>query len=138
MWNHAPLSNVSSDHSTGTSATLSVQAVPDGMWVFVRRSVTSYSLPATIPNTAVTLKLNLAGAATYNFKVFGIEMVNIPQNNFYVGDGASTSAFTSRWINNTDEKVKSKVENLKNSLINNFITDGNKKEAKNICNAYEK
>lgn len=102
VWLHTPLSNISSDHSSG--ANLIVNAVNDGRGVFLRRPVGDYSLPADIPVTSVTLRLDLPAAATgYNFKVFGVEMVSIPQAPFYIGDGASTSTFTSIQIGNTEE-----------------------------------
>lgn len=102
VWMHGALSNITTDHST-SNANLLVQAVNDGMGVFVRRGLTNYGLPATIGPYNVTLKLNIVGASTYNFKVFGVEMVNINMGNFYIGDGASTSAFTSRLVTSADE-----------------------------------
>ncbi len=91
LWRHANLSTVSADHSVG--GLLKADAVSDGKGVFVYRNANG---GGNIPFTTVTLKMNVAGANydNYNFKVFGVEMVNIPQGNFSIGDGTSTSSFT--------------------------------------------
>ena len=93
LWKHTNLSTVASDHSAGGSI-LKVDAVSDGKGVFVNRIAIG---GGNIGATSITLKMNVAAAnyANYNFKVFGVEMVNIPQETSYsIGDGASTSAFT--------------------------------------------
>ena len=88
LWKHANLSVTSADHSAASP--LKVDAVTDGKGAFVYRSANG---GGNIGNTSVTLKLNIAGAnyANLNFKVFGVEMVNIPQGSFTVGDGACKS-----------------------------------------------
>lgn len=92
LWKHANLSTVSADHSAGGTI-LQVDAVSDGKGVFIYRNANG---GGNIAFTSVTLKLNVASPNydNYNFKVFGIEMVNIPQGNFWIGDGASTNTFT--------------------------------------------
>lgn len=91
LWKHANLSVTSSDHSTASP--LKIDAVPDGKGVFVYRSANG---GGNISSTSVTLKMNVAAAnyTNYNFKVFGMEMVNIPAGSFTVGDGVSTSSYT--------------------------------------------
>lgn len=89
LWYHAGLSTNGGDHST--SSPLQVDPVTDGMGVFIRRSAVG---GGNISSTSVTLKMTIA-AGTYNYKVFGVEMVNIPQGNFDLGDGASASTFNS-------------------------------------------
>jgi formylglycine-generating enzyme required for sulfatase activity len=42
-------------------------------------------------------------AGTYNYKVCGVEMVNIPQGDFELGDGASTSRYNSILVNATSQ-----------------------------------
>ncbi|MDI1257272.1 MAG: SUMF1/EgtB/PvdO family nonheme iron enzyme [Flavobacterium sp.] len=93
LWTHAGLSTLSSDHST--SSPLQVDAVTDGRGVFVRRSALG---GGTVPVTSVTLKMTIP-AGTYNYKVYGIEMVNVPQSNFELGDGTSVSTFNSITVN---------------------------------------
>ena len=87
QWYHASIG------STGNTAAspLQVDMVTDAKGVFLRRSALG---GGNIPSTAVTLKLNIP-AGTYNYKVFGVEMVNIPQGNFEIGDGTSVSTYNS-------------------------------------------
>ena len=87
LWKHANLSVTSSDHSTASP--LKIDAVTDGKGVFVYRSAIG---GGNISSTSVTLKMNVAAANydNYNFKVFGVEMVNVPQGSFWVGDTTSS------------------------------------------------
>jgi formylglycine-generating enzyme required for sulfatase activity len=89
-WAHTNLSTVAGDHST--SSPLQVDAVADGKGVFIRRSSLG---GGTVASTSVTLKMTGLGAGPYNFKVFGIEMVNVPQGAFDLGDATSASTFNS-------------------------------------------
>ena len=95
LWNHAGLSTNGGDHSA--AAPLQVDPVTDGKGVFIRRSALG---GGNVTSTSVTLKMTIP-AGTYNYKVFGVEMVNIPQDNFEVGDAASASTFNSIIITST-------------------------------------
>ena len=88
-WAHAGLSTLSADHST--SSPLQVDPTTDGKGVFVRLSGLG---GGTVASTSVTLKMTIP-AGTYNYKVFGIEMVNVPQGQFELGDATSGSTFNS-------------------------------------------
>ncbi|RYD91787.1 MAG: hypothetical protein EOP50_13695, partial [Sphingobacteriales bacterium] len=83
LWKHATVSSINTDH-TITGGILQIESVADGMGIFIRRSN-----PGSGTVTAsVTLKMNaLTGTGNFNFKVFGTEVVNIPQSNFQLGDG---------------------------------------------------
>ncbi len=87
LWTHANLSTISSDHTAGSP--LQVDAVTDGKGVFIRRSSLG---GGTVGNTSITLKMTIP-AGTYNYKVFGVEMVNVPQGNFEIGDATSVSTY---------------------------------------------
>ncbi len=87
LWSHAGLSTVAGDHST--SSPLQVDPVADGKGVFIRRSSLG---GGNIPSTSVTLKMTIP-AGTYNYKVYGIEMVNVPQGSFKAGDTSIPGAF---------------------------------------------
>ena len=89
IWYHASLSNTSGDHTAG--APLQADAVADGKGVFLRRSALG---GGNIGATAISLAMTIP-AGSYNYKVFAIEMVNIPQGDFQIGDGVSTSTFNS-------------------------------------------
>ncbi len=93
LWNHVNLNT--SGHSAGSP--LQVDTVADAKGVFIRRSAVG---GGNIAATAVTLSMNLP-AGTYNFKVYGIEMVNIPQGDFQVGDGAGSYTYNNVTINST-------------------------------------
>jgi formylglycine-generating enzyme required for sulfatase activity len=93
LWAHAGLSTVAGDHSAGSP--LQVDTVSDGKGVFIRRSALG---GGNIGATSITLKMTIP-AGTYNYKVFGIEMVNVPQGAFDLGDGAATSTFNSISVN---------------------------------------
>ncbi len=97
LWAHAGLSTLAADHST--SSPLQVDAVADGRGVFIRRSTVG---GGSVASTSVTLKMTIP-AGTFNYKVFGIEMVNVPQGQFQIGDGISTSTFNSINITATSQ-----------------------------------
>lgn len=97
LWAHAGLSTVGADHTA--AAPLQADPVTDGKGVFIRRSALG---GGNIASTAVTLKMTIP-AGTYNYKVFGVEMVNVPQGNFEIGDGLSTSTYNSITINATSQ-----------------------------------
>lgn len=87
-WIHAQLAT-SGQSVTGSE--LQVDMVSDNAGVFIRRSV------AGIGNiTEATVTLTLASAINGdNIGIFGMEMVNIPQGQFYIGDGSQNyHAFT--------------------------------------------
>lgn len=97
LWAHAGLSTVAGDHSAASP--LQVDPVADGMGVFIRRSSLG---GGNIGATSITLKMTIP-AGTYNYKVFGIEMVNVPQASYQLGDGAATSTFNSITITSTSQ-----------------------------------
>lgn len=99
VWAHAGLSTVSGDHTAGSP--LQVDTVTDGKGVFIRRSALG---GGNISATSITLKMTIP-AGTYNYKVFGIEMVNVPQGAFDLGDGVSTSTFNSISVNATSQSA---------------------------------
>ncbi|UPT71533.1 MAG: SUMF1/EgtB/PvdO family nonheme iron enzyme [Flavobacterium sp. JAD_PAG50586_2] len=93
LWAHAGLSTVAGDHSAASP--LQADPVADGRGVFLRRSALG---GGNISSATITLKMTIP-AGTYNYKVFGIEMVNVPQAAFEIGDGVSASTFNSITVN---------------------------------------
>jgi formylglycine-generating enzyme required for sulfatase activity len=96
LWTHALVSTVSGNHSV-TGGVLQVDAVADGMGVFIRRSALGNG---NISTSTVTLALQTAANAVDNFQVFGTEMVNIPQGDFFIGDnsnGAGQGSGSNGW-----------------------------------------
>lgn len=100
-WGHAPMTNVSGDFSAVSP--FEIVFVPDSMGIYIRRSADAIG---NISSTSVSIRLNLPVptspyAPEYNFKIFGIEMVYIPQGAFELGDGISSNTFNSLIIDNT-------------------------------------
>lgn len=87
-WYHTNLSTTSSDHTAASP--LVVDAVTDGKGVFIRRSADGVG---NISSTTISLRMTGVPVGEFDFKVFGIEMVYIPQGAFYLGDGLSTNTF---------------------------------------------
>ena len=109
---HAWLSTNAVDHTAANSVpggealtievgTSSIAATPRGMGIFIYQ--TNDVTEAKNITTSVTLKWDKAAQAgemaeidmadNYDVQVFGIEMVYVPQGNFYLGDGASSNCF---------------------------------------------
>ncbi len=97
-WVHQLLSTTSANHTAqdgvSTSTVVAVDATSDGMGVFVKRIGTNVVGNVSAQN--ITLKLagtnpSITTSDADNFEVIGIEMVYVPQGQFYLGDGRSTN-----------------------------------------------
>lgn len=98
LWNHASLSTLIGDHTS--AAPLSVETVSDGKGVFLRRS--SFG-SGNINSVNITLKMNIP-AGTYNYKVFGLEMVAVPQSTYNLGGpGTETTKYNNITIDATSQ-----------------------------------
>lgn len=97
LWQHVTLN--ASGHSTASP--LQIDTVADNKGVFVRRSAVG---GGNIASTSVTLSMNLP-AGTYNYKVYGIEMVNIPQGDFQLGDAAGNYTYSSVTVNSSAQST---------------------------------
>lgn len=97
-WVHQKLSTTSGDHlaklasTSATSTDVQVDAVSDGMGIFVRRI--GINVVGNVASQVVTIKLagtnpSITTSNTDNFEVIGLEMVYVPQGQFYAGDGRS-------------------------------------------------
>lgn len=105
-WSHALLSTVMSEHSFSAGITYAKPIVTTDRFgspgqnntgVMVRRSNVGMG---NISGQSITLKIVGSSNAVvldpsleYDIKVFGIEMVQIPQAAFYIGDGYSSSSY---------------------------------------------
>lgn len=92
-------------HSVGNP--LEIQTVPDSIGVFIRRSANGNG---NIAATAVTLKLGALPLPLneWDFKVYAIEMVYIPESAFYLGCGGTNYyEFVSGGTTNTPYQVTS-------------------------------
>ncbi len=107
LWTHALVSTTSGNHSV-TGGVLQVDAVTDGMGIFIRRSAIG---SGNIATATVTIALQTAANNQDNFQVFGTEMVNIRQGDFFIGDN----------INGFGQGSGSNNWGFKNVLITNAI-----------------
>lgn len=80
QWNHALVD------SAGAASPLFADTTADQTGVMVYRAANGVG---NISNVAVTFRLNGLPPGNYDFNVFGVEMVYVPQDSFYLGDGAS-------------------------------------------------
>jgi len=128
LWSHALLSTTSNAHSAAAvsgSTLLTVDAVADGMGVFIRRltygngNINSHTITLQLSGTYNPSVLN--PSATDNFKAIGIEMVYVPQSSFYAGDGRPNN--TSNFNAGTSNPV----------LINSTIQSNGLGNASNYC-----
>lgn len=89
-WDHVDLSTTAANHTATGGTGLFIEASTDGKGIFVRRN----SVGGGTQNATITVQFAAAmpAAATTNFFVYGIEMVWVPQGNFTVGDGSTTTA----------------------------------------------
>lgn len=111
LWNHVNLN--ATGHSTASP--LQVDTVSDNKGVFLRRSAVG---GGNIAATTVTLSMNLP-SGTYNFKVFGIEMVNIPQANFQLGDTVGWATYNSITIDSNAQTNGLTASQLQSSFSTN-------------------
>ncbi len=87
-WTHADVSTQTTDHTIATP--LGIETVADGKGVFIRRND---GLSGNVNTTTVTLKLqNPLPNDAYGIKVFGVEMVYVPEGPYYLGDSTSFDA----------------------------------------------
>jgi len=86
-WDHR---NVSSLGNTVAGGILQINVASDNAGVFIRRSSAG---GGNISTSAVTLTFQTAfpSVSTVNFEVIGVEMVYIPQEQFYVGDNSTNT-----------------------------------------------
>ena len=91
-WSHALVAtSTPGNHiiNSGGGGLLQIDAVTDGMGVFIRRSGIG---SGNIATANITLKLQSTYTiASTNYEVIGIEMVNVPQGTFNIGDGSTLS-----------------------------------------------
>ena len=89
-WNHLDLSPVPGDYQVSLSS-LEVVPVSDQKGVYVRPSQ-----PGSGNTGIATVRLKLAQAlnnGNYDIRVYGIEMVYIPEGSFFLGDSLANNTF---------------------------------------------
>lgn len=92
QWSHVDLSNIVSDHSAASPLEVYIDGKdtsPNTKGLFLRRATAG---TGNITNSAISLRLKNLEEGEFDFRVFGIEMVQIPQDSFYLGDGSNTTS----------------------------------------------
>jgi formylglycine-generating enzyme required for sulfatase activity len=86
QWSHVNLSSLVGDHTIASplEAYIDGKDVSGTKGLFLRRSADG---TGNINNTVVSLRMSELPVGEYDFRVFGIEMVQIPQGSFQAGDG---------------------------------------------------
>lgn len=100
LWRHQLVSSTSGNHAI-TGGVLQVDAVTDGIGVFIRRTNPG---SGDVSGT-VTLQMQTLPPGTLNYKVFAVEMVYIPQGQFFLGDGGAAPKFTSTTITSETQSL---------------------------------
>ena len=93
QWSHVNLKPTAASHNAVSPLEVYMDGRDGnvaGKGVFVRRAAAG---SGNIAPTLVTLSFAGIGTGEYDFKVFGIEMVQIPQASFQLGDGVSAFTF---------------------------------------------
>ncbi len=88
-WLPIDLSTSIADHGTGDSL-LMIETVTDGKGVFVKRRKEG---EGNIPSISLSLQMAHMPAQAQAIKVFGIEMVYIPEGPFWIGDSLQANSF---------------------------------------------
>jgi hypothetical protein len=129
-WVHQLVSSTSSNHTAmsgaSTSTLVAVDAVTDGMGVFVKRIGTN--VIGSVTAQTITLKLattnpSITTSSSDNFEILGMEMVYVPQGNFYLGDGRTTN--TSNFsAGNTNQPllINSTIQSAGLGAYNNYTS----------------
>jgi formylglycine-generating enzyme required for sulfatase activity len=117
-WVHADLSG--SGHSLSSTSQLQIDLASDNKGVFIRRSA------AGIGNiTQVTVTLTLASAInTDNIGVYGMEMVNVPEGQFYIGDGVNSQYRFTNGNTTSPKLITQAIDNAGLGARTNYNKDG--------------
>jgi formylglycine-generating enzyme required for sulfatase activity len=98
-WKHATINYVdgtavNDGHTEPSGSTITTPS--DGRGVFIYSDAVEVSGNVSYPGAKLRWNYGTDGVAddaTVDVKVFAIEMVNVPQGNFYLGDGSSDGTF---------------------------------------------
>ena len=90
-WVHIDVEQSSTLHYT--SSPLTIETVSDGKGLFLLLQTQGVT---NVEWAQVTVKTTVNVEEFRQIKIFGIEMVNIPQGSFYLGDGASISSLANK------------------------------------------
>ena len=113
QWSHAKI--VSSDIGSG----LEEVSQSDQNGIFIRNSGT---YDGHVPATSISLDLGTLSGPFPDIKVFGIEMVYIPEGSFYIGDGNSSGSYGI--YSETEGDISGPYQITDSNLIQTGSSDG--------------
>lgn len=118
-WQHAWLNDAGHTAPTGSTIT----PASDGTGAFIYRNANG---SGTFSLTGVQLRWNygangVADDAIVDIQVFAVEMVYVPQGNFYVGDGTTTTVRGQFTAHNTTGNFQITSESVPATLVHEFI-----------------
>ncbi len=131
-WSHGLISTTLTNHtfptifeptqSDGTAP--GIDASPNNTGVMIRRTNNGFG---TVSGTITLLVTNLPTSGDFDFRVFGIEMVFIPQGNFYAGDQASSSYIRTSTSDNSPKLFSSEASTTisSNGTSSNYTLTAN-------------
>lgn len=88
-WKHIDLSSIEADHQVGDTL-LHIETVLDKKGIFVQRRDFG---EGNIPFISLDLLMSQAPSNPQAIKIFGIEMVHIPEGAFWIGDSLQYNSF---------------------------------------------
>jgi formylglycine-generating enzyme required for sulfatase activity len=100
QWSHVELSSIVGNHTAAAPLEIYIDGkdASGTKGLFLRRSADG---TGNIASTVISLRMTALPIGQYDFRVFGIEMVQVPQGSFQLGDGnVSTGSFKNGSTNN--------------------------------------
>ncbi len=116
QWEHALID------SAGAASPLRADTVNDAMGILVYRSADGVG---NVGATDVSARLSNLPSGNLEFKVFGVEMVYVPQGSFILGDGLSAQTFRRGSVTATPYQVTSENAITFASSGGNLYATGN-------------
>ena len=111
QWSHVDLSSLAVDHAVASPLEVFIDGKDAGTnakGLFIRRGSDGFG---AITNVAVSLRMESLPVGQFDFKVFGVEMVQIPQGSYQLGDG-NTSTGSFRRGNSNSPYIVSSENNI--------------------------
>ncbi len=128
-WYHATLNSISANHSTGSQGTEATINIPDGAkgGMYYR----STDGEGTFASEAIKFRWEYGidgisdsiSSAISDIKVFGVEMVYVPQDTFYVGSGGYESQHFYSYGSNSPYLISSEDSIIVEPTLGNLWAD---------------
>jgi formylglycine-generating enzyme required for sulfatase activity len=137
QWQHADLSSTLGDHTAASPLEIYIDGKDAGATkgLFIRRSADG---SGNISNVSVSIAMTSIPLGQYDFKVFGIEMVQITQGTFKLGDGNVSSGSFKDGSTSNPFLVDSEDAIVAGSSSGNLFTTGTAYRAVNLPAAFPK